>query len=69
MTDEEFYATYKFICTGPGLVQIYNTYTNKAASPIYSNQAAARYYVEQELKREMDEEIENILGDNKYVGT
>jgi hypothetical protein len=66
MTEEEklkyFNEHFRFTCMGPNLWRAYNRATNESASPVYNSKEAAIYYVLQELKQEMEENIETILG-------
>lgn len=62
MTEKEFNENYRFTCMGPSLWRVYNRHTDQPASPVYNSKDAAIYYVEQELKLEMEEQIDKLLG-------
>lgn len=49
---------------GPNLWQAFNRTTKQAVSPRYTDKDAAIYYVEQELKQEVEENIHEMLGGN-----
>lgn len=42
--------------------QAFHISTGQPASPRYSDKDAAIYYVQQELKQEMEEQVEKLLG-------
>lgn len=62
MTDDYFNEHFRFTCCGPNLWRVYNRVTDQSASPVYNSKDAARYYVEQELKLEMEEQMDKLLG-------
>ena len=58
----DFDKDYKLVNCGPGLWQAINRYTNESASPRYTDKAAAKYYVERELKQQMEDAVHELLG-------
>ena len=62
--DDYFNEHFRFTSYGPNLWRAYNKVTNESASPVYNNKDAAIYYVKQELIREMNVQIEVMLGGN-----
>ncbi len=60
---EDFYEVRPVGFGGSGpFWQIYHKVTGEAASPRYNVKAAAIYFIEQELKQEMEEQVDKLLG-------
>ncbi len=65
ITEEDlkiFQENFYFTRMGPSLWRAYNRATCESASPVYNNKEAAIYYVIRELKQELNENIEKLLG-------
>jgi len=60
--DDYFNEHYRFTKYGQNLWRAYNKTTHESASPVYNSKEAAIYYVQQELIREMDTQIDIMLG-------
>jgi hypothetical protein len=64
ITKEEFDALYIIRNIGPNTWQAFNKITNQPASPGYNCKDAAINYVQQDLKQEMNIQIDKMLGGN-----
>lgn len=70
ITEEDlklFQENFYFTKYGPNLWRAYNSYTNESASPVYNSKEAAIHYVLRELKQEMEENIETLLGGSDAI--
>jgi hypothetical protein len=66
---EQFYVIRPVGFGGSGpFWQAFHITTNEPASPRYNVKEAAIHYVQQELKREMEEQVEKLLGaSNEHI--
>ncbi len=59
---EDFDQHFVLRLVGPNLWQAFNKSTMESVSPRYNSKEAAIYYVQREIKDEMEEQIEGMLG-------